>query len=140
VKPLVEQTSRNSNDNNPMELFGVNLTKEWMKFQRLFNQCNGRFIHPSQATFEKSYHKNALVDVTMSSSSLVSLSGLKTSLSHILIPNIETTSTLHTTTTTTTIPLQPDNDIPAYLATAQPFLDGLDSLIMEMNMKDPSRC
>jgi hypothetical protein len=97
---------------NVFEQVAKYISKEWVKLERFLNQCNGLNAepHPSQ---------NVLC---ASSSSCFTIND-----------KVQSMSALVTARTTA-------EELPSYVAVVQPILQGLDSMLSDLNMKDPSRC
>lgn len=100
-------------DANPLDHFISNISREWIKLEKFLNQCTGH------STRDRS--KNAFTTK---------------------IPQVFPAKPLDAppkrdiSFSRKTV----EEEIPSFGATFQPVLDGLDGLIDNLNMKDPSKC
>lgn len=108
-------------DDSPLDMLANHVSKEWIKLQKFLNQCKGHAIDQDQS-------KNALVKIPNKKTSKETPSTLlleqETEQPRKVAP-MEKTS---------------EEEIPSFVAVFQPMLDGLDSLLESLNMKDPSKC
>lgn len=124
---------------NPIEKLGIHISREWSKFQRFLSQCNG------ESNYQNHYRQlelttgsqPAFVNLsTMSPSSVTIVPKEQENHSTSSVPPRKSARDQHATKQK----MDGSDDIPLYIGIAQPFLDGLDNLIVELNMKDPTKC
>lgn len=98
---------------SPLEQLADHVVSEWIKLERFMSQCNG-------AHADSNPSNNMIVDP--SSMSVVNLTNCKE------IAKRSEKATLA------------EEEIPSFIAVMQPILDGIDTMIHQLNMKDPSKC
>lgn len=114
--PLVIPSSVAVESQNPLDVVAGHVTNEWIKIERFLKQCAGQQ--------RNSQSRNLLVIPEEMEESAV-LSENKTDFAVVQPPTSKQTS---------------EEEIPAFVAVAQPMLTELKALVVKLNMNDPSKC
>jgi len=100
---------------NPFEEVVQHIANEWIKLERFMKQCSGQHAEPDPS-------RNVLD--TTSLNFVESSSALAKKASEATFASIQTA----------------EEEIPPFITVADPILRGLDKMIRELNMNDPSKC
>jgi hypothetical protein len=95
---------------NPLDLFVDHIAGEWMKLERFVSQCNGAHANT-----------NTSRDL-LTTSSAVNMANLPT-----IAKRLASAAAA-------------EEEIPSFIAAMHPVLRGLDKMINQLNMNDPSKC
>jgi len=100
---------------HPFDHVVNHIAKEWMKLERFMSQCTGQDAGPDPS-------KNILD--TRSMNLVASSATLAKKESAAAFASIQTA----------------EQEIPAHVAVVEPIIQGLDKMIRDLNMNDPSKC
>lgn len=100
---------------NPFEEVIQHIANEWMKLERFVKQCSGQYV-------ELDPSRNIL-DTT-------SLKFVESSTALAKKASVATFASIQAA----------EEEIPSFIAAVEPVLRGLDEMIRELNMNDPSKC
>jgi hypothetical protein len=95
---------------NPLDLFVDHIAGEWMKLERFVSQCNGAHADPNKSR-----------DLLTTSS-------------------VGDLANVPTITERSASAAAAEEEIPSFIAAIHPVLRGLDKMINQFNMNDPSKC
>ena len=100
---------------NPFEHLAQHIKQEWTKLDRFMSQCKGYHLDPDPS---RNVLDTPSLNFIENSSALAKRASVKTSAS------IQTA----------------EEEIHSFISVADPFLNGLEKMILEFNMNDPSKC
>jgi len=100
---------------NPFADVARHIVNEWMKLERFMSQCTGKHAEPDPS--------RNILDTT-------SLNFVERTTSIAKKPSAATFSFTQIA----------EEEIPSHVAAVEPILQGLDKLIRDLNMNDPSKC
>ena len=115
-EPSNEGPAKNTKSSmNPFDHVAHHFAKEWMKLERIMSQCTGNHIEPDP------------------SRNLLDTRSLKLVESSTALARNSSAATLTSVQTA-------ESEIHSFIAVAEPFLRGLETIIRELDMNDPSKC